>query len=171
MVVVVREFVPDITSAPAKRLKSSVKGIGGSSNVSKKSTAKKGFLVIKHPASIALESDVGSPYDIFDDLASFEAGFRHVVSSKEFNKATTYLSSTSTRLQLMVPICSSTPSSPKSRHILGIIIAIIEVCDQANVAATHHITLFFEIRLWLEHSDHMREKLERMVECQDAVIC
>ncbi|GJU84831.1 hypothetical protein Tco_1292377 [Tanacetum coccineum] len=92
-----RKFVPAITSAPAKRLESSMKGIGGRSSVSKKLAAKKGILVIKPPASTAPESDVGSSYDIVDDLDSSEAGSGHLVSFKEFIKSATSLSSASTR--------------------------------------------------------------------------
>ncbi|GJY61856.1 hypothetical protein Tco_0462513, partial [Tanacetum coccineum] len=91
------KFVPAITSDPAKRLESSMKGIGGRSSVSKKLAAKKGILVIKPPASTASESDVGSSYDIVDDLASSEAGSGHLVSFKEFIKSATSLSSASTR--------------------------------------------------------------------------
>nr|GEU88395.1 retrovirus-related Pol polyprotein from transposon TNT 1-94 [Tanacetum cinerariifolium] len=59
----VGEFVPAITSASAKRLKSFVKVTGGKSRVSKKPVAKKGNLRIRHLTTDALELVVGSSHD------------------------------------------------------------------------------------------------------------
>ncbi|GKC02556.1 hypothetical protein Tco_0994166 [Tanacetum coccineum] len=156
----VREFV--ITSALAKRLKSAVKGTD--------------------------EFAVGSSHDtvgLHDDSTSIEAGFEHLCSSMEITKATTFMSSESTHSQLLVYARSLSLSSHAPRHILGILLNMVEdsakmprhdrfyasmSVDPANMAATRHITLFIEIRLRLEHYERMKEKLERRVKCRDAAI-
>ncbi|GJU25793.1 hypothetical protein Tco_1164414 [Tanacetum coccineum] len=99
---------------------------GGRSGVSKKPVTKKGHLVIKSPSSIPLESAIGSSHKATDDLASSEAGSGQLVVSKETAKATTSLSSTSTRSQPLLSVCSVSPSLPKSRNIMGIIISPVE---------------------------------------------
>ncbi|GJV67461.1 hypothetical protein Tco_1482970, partial [Tanacetum coccineum] len=44
------------------------------------------------------------------------------------------------------------------------------VCDRGNVAATRHITLFFEIRLRLEQVELARGKFERRLAHRDAAL-
>ncbi|GJW59147.1 hypothetical protein Tco_0105878, partial [Tanacetum coccineum] len=79
------------------------------------------------------------------------------------------------------------PASPVSNHISGIMISLVEDSVEtprqdmfyasmsvdpsvANVAAAHHITLFSDIHLRMEHSERVKEKWERRVARQDAVL-
>ncbi|GJY79587.1 hypothetical protein Tco_0485388 [Tanacetum coccineum] len=45
-----------------------------------------------------------------------------------------------------------------------------DVCDRANVAATRHITLFYEIRLRLEHAELVKGKLKKRLARRDAAL-
>ncbi|GJS61427.1 hypothetical protein Tco_0656211 [Tanacetum coccineum] len=85
------EFIPVVTSCPAKRFKSSL-------NSSRSSVSKK---------------PVG-----------YEVGSRHLVTSTKHIRTATYLAYTHS--QPLVPTRSSPLPSPISRHILGIINALVE---------------------------------------------
>ncbi|GJX07641.1 hypothetical protein Tco_0195573, partial [Tanacetum coccineum] len=86
-----RKFVLVITFGPTKRFKSSVKGTGDKSDVSKKPDTKKGTLVIKPPFYDAPESDVSSSHGLADDLVSLEVGFGHLATSKENTRIATFV--------------------------------------------------------------------------------
>nr|GEU59486.1 hypothetical protein [Tanacetum cinerariifolium] len=108
---------------------------------SKKPLSKKGQLVICLPKSI-----MGSPWSIGDWLMTLS--------------------------WIKGPLCCSfidhlaTPAEFSCLRSLS----HQDVCDRANVDAIRHITLFFEIRLRLEHTKLVRGKLERRLVSHDTAL-
>ncbi|GKB36817.1 hypothetical protein Tco_0881759 [Tanacetum coccineum] len=109
--------------------------------VSKKPLSKKSHMVIMPPKSVMGESVVGSSYEAADDLCSLEAGLNFID-------------------HLATPGQFSCLRSMSHK----------QVYDHANVAETRHITLFFEIRLRLEHCKLVRGKLERRLAYRDVAV-
>ncbi|GJS89160.1 hypothetical protein Tco_0771796 [Tanacetum coccineum] len=118
------KFVLVITFGPTKRFKSSVKGTGGKSDVSKKPDTKKGNFVIKPPFYGAPESDVSSS----------EAGFGHLATSKENTKIATFVfgiySFTAAGACSVPSRCSVVYESLRGLIVLE---GNNEVCELANV--------------------------------------
>nr|GEV99396.1 hypothetical protein [Tanacetum cinerariifolium] len=83
------------------------------------------------------------------------------------------LTSSALRSAIAAGVCrSSSPSLPGSRHILGIVTAPVICRDPQQDMFYVSMSMDF-LRLWpkeLEHSEQIREKLERRVERRDATI-
>ncbi|GKF18318.1 hypothetical protein Tco_0063236 [Tanacetum coccineum] len=134
------------------------------------------------------ESVVGSSHGAADDLCSLEVGLKRLIS-RGSSKTSTSLSSASTHSESLVfarfdieltndfimdkgPMyCSFNDhlATPMQFSCLGSL-THKDVCDQANVVATWHITLFSEIWLRLEHSELVKGKLERRLVRRDEAL-
>nr|GEZ29644.1 potassium transporter 5-like [Tanacetum cinerariifolium] len=165
-------------AADAERL--SVQGAGKKSVISKKPFSKSGHLVVKPPLSYALESSVGFSYEAMNDLGFSEAGYKQL-DSKDSSKATIPLSSTLTysepldsakapRQDSFYASISVDPSVAKNIiiQIRSLPMSSSWIKGRCDVALL--IILPPLVCLRLEHSEHVKDKLEKRIARRDVAL-